>query len=75
VEDQSTVHFLRDMLGHGSRTQQPLVSGAVRGIFTATSAAEARQRLGQGQHRTQGVWRCRQVLAAQARVITIFPRR
>src|SRR5215207_10641003 len=33
-----TVHFLRDMLGHGSRTQQPLVSGAIRGIFTATSA-------------------------------------
>jgi putative transposase len=42
-----TVHFLRDMLGHVSRSQQPLVSGAIRGIFTATSAAEARQRLGQ----------------------------
>ena len=42
-----TVHFLRDMLGHVSRTQQPLVSGAIRGIFTATSAAEARARLGQ----------------------------
>ena len=34
-----TVHFLRDMLGHVSRAQQPLVSGAIRQIFTATSAA------------------------------------
>jgi putative transposase len=41
------VHFLRDMLGHVSRTQQPLVSGAIRGIFTAAAAAEARERLGQ----------------------------
>jgi putative transposase len=41
-----TVHFLRDMLGHVARTQQPLVSGAIRGI-TAASAAEARHRLGQ----------------------------
>jgi putative transposase len=40
-----TVHFLRDMLGHVSRAQQPLVSGAIRGIFTAASAAEARGRL------------------------------
>jgi transposase-like protein len=42
-----TVHFLRDMLGHVHRAQQPLVSGAIRQIFTAASAAEARQRLGQ----------------------------
>ncbi len=42
-----TVHFLRDMLGHVSRAQQPLVSGAIRGIFTATTAADARGRLGQ----------------------------
>jgi putative transposase len=35
------------MLGHVNRTQQPLVSGAIRGIFTAGSAAEARERLGQ----------------------------
>jgi putative transposase len=42
-----TVHFLRDMLGHVARTQQPLVSGAIRGIFTTGSAAEARERLGQ----------------------------
>jgi transposase-like protein len=42
-----TVHFLRDMLGHVARAQQPLVSGAIRGIFTAGSATEARERLGQ----------------------------
>jgi putative transposase len=42
-----TVHFLRDMLGHVSRAQQPLVSGATRQIFVASSAAEARARLGQ----------------------------
>ena len=38
---------MRDMLGHVARAQQPLVSGAIRGIFTAASAAEARVRLGQ----------------------------
>ena len=42
-----TVHFLRDMLGHVARAQQPLVSGAIRGSFTAASAAEAQQRLAQ----------------------------
>jgi Transposase, Mutator family len=41
-----TVHFLRDTLGHVTRAQQPLVSGAIRGSFTAATAAEARQRLG-----------------------------
>jgi putative transposase len=42
-----TVHFLRDMLGHVSRAQQPLVSGAIRQVFVAASAAEARERLRQ----------------------------
>jgi putative transposase len=42
-----TVHFLRDVLGHLTRAQQPLVSGAIRGIFTATTADQARDRLGQ----------------------------
>lgn len=42
-----TVHFLRDMLGHVNRAQQPLVSGAIRQIFAATDATEARQRLGE----------------------------
>src|SRR6266568_8896000 len=35
------------MLGHVTKAQQPLVSGAIRGIFTATSADEARTRLRQ----------------------------
>jgi putative transposase len=34
------------MLGHVARAQQPLVSGAIGGIFTAASAVEARERLG-----------------------------
>jgi putative transposase len=41
------VHFPRDLVGHVARAQPPLVSGAIRGSCTATSAAEARQRLGQ----------------------------
>jgi putative transposase len=35
------------MLGHVPRAQQPLVSGAIRGIFTANTGAEARVRLAQ----------------------------
>ena len=40
-----TVHFLRDMLGHCGKADQPLVSGAVRQIFAAEDAGEARERL------------------------------
>jgi putative transposase len=40
-----TVHFLRDMLGHCGRTQQPMIATAIRQIFQADSADEARQRL------------------------------
>jgi transposase-like protein len=40
-----TVHFLRDMLGHCGKAQQPLVSGAIRQIFATESADEARARL------------------------------
>jgi putative transposase len=40
-----TVHFLRDMLGHVAKTQQPMIAAAIRGIFQATSLAEARERL------------------------------
>jgi putative transposase len=59
-----TVHFLRDMLGHVTRTQQPLVSGAIRQIFTAASAAEARERLAQVADQLRvlawrkRIWRC-----------------
>ena len=40
-----TVHFLRDMLGHCGRAQQPLVSGAIRQVFAADDAGEAHARL------------------------------
>jgi putative transposase len=40
-----TVHFLRDMLGHCGKAQQPLVSGAIRQVFAAESATEAHERL------------------------------
>ena len=40
-----TVHFLRDMLGHVNKAQQPMIAAAIRGIFQATSLAEARERL------------------------------
>ncbi len=40
-----TVHFLRDMLGHCARTQQPLVATAIRQVFAAEDVAEARERL------------------------------
>ncbi len=40
-----TVHFLRDMLGHCGRAQQPLVAGAIRQIFAAETLEEARARL------------------------------
>jgi putative transposase len=42
-----TVHFLRDMLGHVAKTQQPMIAAAIRGIFQATSLDEARARLGE----------------------------
>ncbi len=40
-----TVHFLRDMLGHCSKAQQPMIATAIRQIFAAESAGEARERL------------------------------
>ena len=40
-----TVHFLRDMLGHCGKAEQPLVSGAIRQVFAAEDAGEARERL------------------------------
>jgi len=40
-----TVHFLRDMLGHCSKAQQPMIATAIRQIFAAEAAAEARERL------------------------------
>src|SRR3954470_17495381 len=40
-----TVHFLRNMLGHCAKSQQPMISAAIRGIFQASSGQEARERL------------------------------
>jgi len=40
-----TVHFLRNMLGHCAKSQQLMISAAIRGIFTASSGQEARERL------------------------------
>ena len=40
-----TVHFLRDMLGHCGRSQQPMIATAIRQIFNADTGQEARERL------------------------------
>jgi transposase-like protein len=40
-----TVHFLRDMLGHCAKAQQPTVATAIRRIFAAEDGTEARERL------------------------------
>src|SRR5215211_6422646 len=40
-----TVHFLRNMLGHCAKAQQPMISAAIRGIFAAGAPEEARERL------------------------------
>ena len=49
-----TVHFLRDMLGHVSRAQQPVVATAIRQVFAADSAKQARERLGEVVARLDG---------------------
>jgi transposase-like protein len=40
-----TVHFLRDMLGHCGKAQQPMIAAAIRQVFAAESGEEARERL------------------------------
>jgi putative transposase len=40
-----TVHFLRDMLGHCARHQQPMIAAAIRQIFNADNANQAQERL------------------------------
>jgi transposase-like protein len=49
-----TVHFLRDMLGHVAKTQQPMIATAIRQIFNAPDDQEARQRLSDVCERLQG---------------------
>jgi transposase-like protein len=50
-----TVHFLRNMLGHCAKSQQPMISAAIRGIFAADSGAQARERLTEVVERLQPV--------------------
>jgi len=40
-----SVHFLRDMLGHCARAQQPMIATAIRQIFQADTGEQARERL------------------------------
>jgi transposase-like protein len=49
-----TVHFLRDMLGHVSRGQQPAVATAIRQVFNSENQVEARERLGEVAGRLAG---------------------
>jgi putative transposase len=50
-----TVHFLRNMLGHCAKSQQPMISAAIRGIFQADSGEEARERLAEVVERIEPV--------------------
>ena len=52
-----TVHFLRNMLGHCAKAQQPMISAAIRGIFAAGSAQEARERLAEVVERLEPIAR------------------
>ena len=40
-----TVHFLRDMLGHCGKAQQPMIATAIRQIFRAENGDQAREHL------------------------------
>jgi putative transposase len=50
-----TVHFLRSMLGHCAKSQQPMISAAIRGIFSADSGEEARERLAEVVERLEPI--------------------
>jgi len=50
-----TVHFLRNMLGHCHKSQQAMISAAVRGIFGAGSGTEASERLAEVVERLESV--------------------
>jgi len=43
------------MLGHCAKSQQPMISAAIRGIFTASSLEEARERLAEVVERLQPI--------------------
>jgi putative transposase len=50
-----SVHFLRNMLGHCAKSQQPMIAAAIRGIFTASSLEEARERLAEVVERLEPI--------------------
>src|SRR3954449_12244307 len=50
-----TVHFLRNILGHCAKSQQPMISAAIRGIFQASSGPEARERLAEVLERLEPI--------------------
>src|SRR5215212_1876084 len=50
-----TVHFLRSMLGHCAKSQQPMISAAIRGIFAADSGEDARERLAEVVERLEPI--------------------
>ncbi len=49
-----TVHFLRDMLGHVGRPQQPMVAAAIRSVFRADDDEAARHALSEVVNRLTG---------------------
>ena len=49
------MHFLRNMLGHCAKSQQPMISAAIRGIFAAGSGEQARERLAEVVERLEPV--------------------
>ncbi len=61
---RSTVQFVRDMLGHARRTNQPLVRGALKQVFAAPdrqsageTLADAASQRGPPRARWLGCWR------------------
>jgi putative transposase len=48
------VHFLRSMLGHCSKAQQPMIATAIRQVFVAQSGEEARAHLAEVVDRLEG---------------------
>ncbi len=48
------VHFLRSMLGHCSKAQQPMIATAIRQVFVAQSGEEARAHLVEVVDRLEG---------------------
>ena len=50
-----TVHFLRSMLGHCAKSQQPMIAAAIRGIFAADDGEQARERLAEVVERLEPV--------------------